>query len=79
MSQIHFSTVFAHETWMTFTQYLNALRIGKAKELLEATDMRSSQISQEVGYNDSHYFSYLFKKTTGATPSEYRRANRHET
>ena len=46
------------------------------RELLEATEMRSSQIAQEVGYNDSHYFSYLFKKTTGMTPSDYRRENR---
>jgi len=76
LSQSHFSTVFAQETGLTFTQYLTGLRIGKAKELLEATDMRSSQIAQEVGYNDSHYFSYLFKKTTGMTPSDYRRENR---
>ncbi len=76
LSQSHFSTVFAQETGLTFTQYLTALRIGKAKELLEATEMRSSQIALEVGYNDSHYFSYLFKKTTGMTPSDYRRANR---
>ena len=77
LSQSHFSTVFAQETGLTFTQYLTALRIGKARELLEATDMRSSQIAQEVGYNDSHYFSYLFKKTAGLTPSEYRRKNRN--
>ena len=76
LSQSHFSTVFAQETGLTFTQYLTGLRIGKAKELLEATEMRSSQIAQEVGYNDSHYFSYLFKKTTGMTPSDYRRENR---
>ena len=78
LSQSHFSTVFAQETGLTFTQYLTALRIGKAKELLEATEMRSSQIALEVGYNDSHYFSYLFKKTTGMTPSDYRRQNRPE-
>ena len=78
LSQSHFSTVFAQETGLTFTQYLTALRIGKARELLEATEMRSSQIAQEVGYNDSHYFSYLFKKTTGMTPSDFRRANRGE-
>ena len=79
LSQSHFSTVFAQETGLTFTQYLTALRIGKAKELLEATEMRSSQIALEVGYNDSHYFSYLFKKTTGMTPSDYRRSNRNGT
>ena len=72
MSQSHFSTIFSQETGLTFTQYLTALRIGKARELLEATEWRSSQIALEVGYNDSHYFSYLFKKNTGKTPGEYR-------
>ena len=73
LSLSHFSTLFAQETGLTFTQYLTALRIGKAKELLSATQLRSSQIAREVGYNDAHYFSYLFKKHTGVTPSEYRR------
>ena len=77
LSQSHFSTVFAQETGLTFTRYLTALRIGKAKELLEATEMRSSQIAQEIGYNDSHYFSYLFKKVNGMTPGEYRKNSRN--
>lgn len=78
MSQSHFSTVFAQETGITFTQYLTALRIGKARELLAATAMRSSEIAFAVGYNDAHYFSYLFKKHTGMTPSEYRRSNKNQ-
>ena len=44
----------------------------KAKELLRCTDMRSGQIALEIGYKDSHYFSFLFKKTQGCTPSDYR-------
>ena len=79
MSQSHFSTVFAQEPGITFTQYLTGLRIGKARELLAATDKRSSEIAFEVGYNDAHYFSYLFKKNTGLTPSEYRRAQKNQT
>jgi len=79
MSQSHFSTVFAQETGITFTQYLTGLRIGKARELLAATDKRSSEIAFEVGYNDAHYFSYLFKKITGLTPSEYRKAQKNPT
>ena len=74
LSQSHFSTVFAQETGITYTQYLTDLRIAKAKELLRATSMRSSEIAFAIGYHDSHYFSYLFKKTTGMTPSEYRRS-----
>lgn len=73
MSNSRFSTIFAQETGFTFTEYLTALRIAKAKELLSATAMRSSQIAAQVGYNDPHYFSYLFKKNTGMTPSEFRR------
>jgi len=46
--------------------------MNKAKELLRCTGKRSSLISQEVGYKDPHYFSYLFKKTQGMTPTQYR-------
>ena len=78
ISQSHFSTVFAQETGITFTQYLTGLRIAKAKELLETTPLRSSEIAFQVGYNDAHYFSYLFKKHTGVTPSEYRKSNKNQ-
>ena len=50
-----------------------ALRMSKAKELLKVTSMRSSDVCFWVGYNDPHYFSYLFKKNEGMTPSEYRK------
>ena len=72
MSNSRFSTVFAQECGKTFTEYLTGLRLEKAKELLKNTDKRSSQIALEIGYNDSHYFSYLFKKNVGMTPGEYR-------
>ena len=72
MSGSRFSTVFSQQTGQTFTEYLMYLRLSKAKELLRTTNERSSQIAREVGYNDSHYFSYIFKKNTGITPSEYR-------
>ena len=72
MSNSRFSTVFSQEMGVTFTEYLTNLRIAKAKELLRATKLRSSEISSEIGYSDRHYFSYLFKKNTGMTPSEYR-------
>ncbi len=48
--------------------------MNKAKELLRCTGMRSSEIAGEIGYKDAHYFSYLFKKTQGMTPSDYRKA-----
>ncbi len=72
MSNSRFSTVFSQQTGQTFTEYLIYLRLNKAKELLRTTDTKGSQIAREVGYNDSHYFSYIFKKNVGMTPSEYR-------
>lgn len=72
MSSSRFSTVFSQQKGQTFTEYLIYLRLNKAKELLRTTNERSSQIAGEVGYNDAHYFSYIFKKNTGMTPSEYR-------
>ena len=75
MSHSRFSTVFSQEMGVTFTEYLTNLRMAKAKELLRATQLRSSEISSAVGYSDRHYFSYLFKKNTGMTPSEFREKN----
>ncbi|MBQ6256062.1 MAG: helix-turn-helix transcriptional regulator, partial [Clostridia bacterium] len=72
MSSSHFSTLFSQTTGMTFTKYLIDLRMAKARELLYSTSMRSSEIAYAVGYNDPHYFSYLFKKCSGVTPSEFR-------
>ena len=72
MSKSRFSAVFSQYTGQTFTEYLIHLRISRAKELLKTTNYKNSQIASETGYNDSHYFSYIFKKNTGMTPSEYR-------
>lgn len=68
----HLSMVFAQQMGQTFTRYLTAYRMDKAKELLKCTSKRSSEISREVGYKDPHYFSYLFRKIHGMTPTQYR-------
>lgn len=72
ISPSYFSTLFRQETGTTFIEYLTNVRLDKAKELLMCTDMRSSEIGYQVGYKDSHYFSYIFKKICGCTPKEYR-------
>lgn len=72
MSNSRFSTVFSQQNGQTFTEYLISLRLGKAKEMLRTTGVKSTHIARECGYNDSHYFSYIFKKNVGITPSEYR-------
>lgn len=57
---------------MTFIEYVTKKRIDKAKKLLRQTEKHSGEIAVEVGYKDPHYFSFVFKKTVGCTPREYR-------
>jgi two-component system, response regulator YesN len=72
LSASHFSAVFSQETGQTFKEYLTEVRIKKAKELLRMTALRSADIAYQVGYNDPHYFSSVFKKHTGLSPIEFR-------
>ncbi len=74
----HLSMIFAQQTGSTFIKYLTEYRMNKAKELLRCTGKRSSEISAQVGYKDSHYFSYVFKKTQGMTPTQYRGAKNQD-
>jgi len=72
VSPNHFSTIFSRETGETFISYITAIRVDRAKILLKTTQLRTSDIGYDVGYNDTHYFSYVFKKNTGMTPKEFR-------
>jgi len=72
ISPNHFSTIFSQETGETFIGYITRVRLEQAKLLLKTTQMRTSDVGYEVGYNDTHYFSYVFKKNTGMTPKEFR-------
>ena len=78
ISSNHFSAIFKKETGETFIDYLTAVRIEKAKELLTCTSLKTSDVGFEVGYRDPHYFSSIFKKTVGQPPKEYRRARQDE-
>ena len=72
VSANYFSAIFSNEMKMTFVEYVTQKRMEKAKKLLRQTDKHSGEIATEVGYKDSHYFSFVFKKTQGYTPREYR-------
>ncbi len=76
ISPNYFSAMFSQEVGQTFVEYLTSKRIGEAKHMLRHTDKRSSEIAAAVGYKDPHYFSFVFKKVSGCTPSEYRRGNK---
>lgn len=72
VSANYLSAVFSQETGATFTEYVTGKRMEKARELLRSTDKRSGEVAVAVGYRDPHYFSFLFKKTQGCTPRDYR-------
>lgn len=74
ISPSHLSKVFSQETGQTFIEYLTQTRIRKAMELLQSTSAKSYEIAYQVGYNDAHYFSNLFKRVTGMTTKEYRKS-----
>ena len=72
ISANYLSAVFSQEIGATFTEYVTGKRMDRAKELLRSTDKRSGEVAAAVGYKDPHYFSFLFKKTQGCTPRDYR-------
>ncbi|MEZ4627511.1 MAG: AraC family transcriptional regulator [Eubacteriales bacterium] len=76
ISPNYFSAMFSQEIGQTFVEYLTSKRISEAKRMLRQTEMRSSEIAYAVGFRDSHYFSFVFKKVTGSTPSEYRKGDK---
>ncbi|AOZ93784.1 response regulator [Paenibacillus crassostreae] len=75
VSPSHLSKVFSQETGQTFIEYVTHIRIRRAMELLKSTHAKSYEIAYQVGYNDAHYFSNLFKKSTGMTTKEFRRSD----
>ena len=67
----YISKIFKEETGDTPINYLINVRMSQAKRLLKNTDLSIKQVSTEVGYEDSLYFSKLFKKNIGLSPSHY--------
>lgn len=72
MNATYFSDMFRKVVGRTFIDYLNDLRIQKAKLLLGISELRISEIADMVGFKEDSYFIRVFKKYTGMTPSEYR-------
>lgn len=75
VSSAYFSTVFKKETGKTFIQYLTDYRMEAAVELLMNTDDKTYIIAEKIGYSDPNYFSYVFKKKYGVSPSKYKTDN----
>jgi two-component system response regulator YesN len=72
ISPYYFSKLFKDETGENFIEYLTNMRIEKAKDLLVHSGMNIKSICVDTGYSDPNYFSRIFKKQVGVTPTEYR-------
>jgi two-component system response regulator YesN len=72
LSPFYFSHIFKAEMSATFVEYLTSVRIDAAKAKLQNTVVSIGTIAEEVGYNDVNYFSRVFRKVSGLTPTQYR-------
>lgn len=72
VSSYYFSKIFKSLVGKNYMDYVTDLRIEKAKDMMENTSESIKEICYEVGYNDPNYFSRVFKKVEGVTPSEYK-------
>ena len=72
VSNSYFSSIFKRETGSSFISYLTDYRMDQASRLLIETNEKSYIIAKSVGYTDPNYFSYVFKRRFGVSPSKYR-------
>jgi len=73
MSEGHFTVLFKKYTGVTMTAYMRRLRIEKAKQLFLQTDLTAKEIAQKAGFADYFYFSRMFKKETGSSPTDFKK------
>ena len=75
LSTSRLAHVFKEQMGITVIEYLTRVRIGHAKRLLLSTELSCTEICLQVGYRNQSYFTRMFKRVVGMTPSEFRRTN----
>jgi AraC family transcriptional regulator of arabinose operon len=73
LSRSHYTTLFKRVTGYAPLSYLNHLRMQRAVQLLNTTDLSIKRISDQLGFSDQFYFSRAFRKMHNHSPSEHRR------
>lgn len=73
LSPSYFRKMFKEATGLSPIEYINSLRISKARQLLENSSITITEAAETVGINDPNYFSKIFKADSGITPTEYKR------
>jgi two-component system response regulator YesN len=69
----YLSVLFKEKVGLSFSEYLNEVKITAAKQMLTESDCKIYTVAYEVGYNNPYYFSRVFKQKTGLTPRQYRK------
>jgi len=72
LNKDYLGRIFKEATGFSVSDYVNRVRVGKAKELLKEGRLKVYEIAEAVGYADEHYFSTQFRKIAGTTPSDFR-------
>lgn len=72
MNKTYVSEAFKQKTGISFTEYITVVKMERAKKLMADEGMKNYEIAQLLGFKDVEYFSKLFKKTTGLSPTEFR-------
>lgn len=75
LSANYISSLFKKQEQITISDYIMQVRISKAKKLLSSTNYKTYEVANMVGYTNSQYFSVLFKRVTGYSPTEYKQIN----
>ena len=75
-SPSHFGQIFRQKTGQTPLNYLNLLKIQRACQMLDFTDMKIKEITEELGFYDQYHFSKTFVKQIGETPSQYKKRSK---
>ena len=78
ISSNYLSALFSNKVGQSFVEYITKKRMAKAKLLLRTTGKRSGEIAYEIGYKAPRYFSFVFKRHQGCTPSQYRNGENGE-
>lgn len=72
LNHIYLGQIFKKETGISLNDYINKVRISKAKKLLKTANSMVYEVAEQVGFSDSQYFSTVFKKIVGVSPKEYK-------
>ncbi|ADK81850.1 helix-turn-helix domain-containing protein [Sediminispirochaeta smaragdinae] len=72
LSPAYFSSIFKEEMGVSFSEYVNRLKVSYAKNLLSTTELSLAQVAGQSGFEDQSYFSRIFKRIGGVSPGRYR-------